>query len=119
MPSHTLGPWRIEGQFDAEVEVEILNSFGFTICEIGPALEDWEPDEIANAHLIAAAPELLESLQTMTAFAHAYVGDDPKGLALVAKATAVIFKAQGQLQTSPGRAEQSPTKPQEPTEAKA
>ena len=45
----------------------------------------------------AAAPELLESLQTMTALAHVYVGDDPKGLALVAKATAAIFKAEERL----------------------
>jgi|HubBroStandDraft_2_1064218.scaffolds.fasta_scaffold186717_3 hypothetical protein len=69
------------------------------------------------ARLFAAAPELLESLQVMTALAHAYVGDDPKGLALVAKATEAIFKAEGRI-PAPGRAEQSPTEPQNPTEAK-
>ncbi len=49
----------------------------------------------ATANLLAASWEMLESLQEMTALAHAYVGEDPKGLALVAKATAIIFKVQG------------------------
>jgi len=49
--------------FDAEVGITIMSVHGYTICEIGPAVGDWEPDEIANAHLVAAAPELLEACQ--------------------------------------------------------
>jgi hypothetical protein len=63
MPAHTLGPWHVEGEFDAEAEITIMSVHGYTICEISPAVGDWEPDEIANAHLFAAAPELLEACQ--------------------------------------------------------
>lgn len=63
--AHTPGPWNIDGQFDSEISVEILSGRAddpkaIQICELVPFLEDWTPEEIANARLIAAAPELLE-----------------------------------------------------------
>ena len=109
MSKHTPGPWITTGKYssrweDANDDEETVRR----VIEVKKALEPRPPDamivcevneqggvEIANAHLIAAAPELLEALVNMTALAHAYVGDDPKGLALVAKATAAIFKAEG------------------------
>jgi hypothetical protein len=54
----------------------------------------------ATAKVLAAAdliPELLESLQDMTAFSRVYVGDDPGGIRLVAKSTALIMLLQEKL----------------------
>lgn len=51
--------WHIDGLFDADVNVDIRDENDFAICEIGPFEEDWTPEEIQRAHLIAAAPELL------------------------------------------------------------
>jgi hypothetical protein len=62
-PAHTPGPWRIEGQFDAEVSIEIRSATDVTICELEPFIENWEVEDIANARLIAAAPELLQNLR--------------------------------------------------------
>ena len=61
--SHMSGPWRIDGLFDSEVDVVILAADGCTVCVIAPFLENWEPEEIANANLIVAAPELLAALK--------------------------------------------------------
>jgi len=83
MSAPLFGPW--ERRF-----WEIYDSKGNRVCDV---MQHGNLDE--RCDLIAAAPELLEALSNMTALAHAYVGDDPKGLALVAKATAAIFKAQG------------------------
>ena len=59
---YTPGPWKVEGEFDAEVPVTIVGQDDRMIIEIEPYfLGEWEPHEIANARLIAAAPELLEA----------------------------------------------------------
>jgi len=61
---HTKAPWRIDGEpFDAEVGVDIIGVDDITICEVHPLCEDWTNEEIANARLIAAAPELLAALK--------------------------------------------------------
>jgi hypothetical protein len=99
--NHTPGPWTID------------EKNGFVICSDNPIADrlicdpSWDEDtgqswaEVeANCRLIAAAPEMLEALQNMTAMAHVYAGDDPKALALVAKATEVIFKAKGKATTN-------------------
>ena len=64
---HTPGPWRIDGQFDAEVSVEIFSG-EILVCEIGPFLEDWHETEIANTRLMAAAPDLLDALRVAESF---------------------------------------------------
>lgn len=67
--THTPGPWVIDGLFDADTGVDILavedparREDGVKICEVLPFDEDWTELEIANAHLISAAPELLDAL---------------------------------------------------------
>jgi hypothetical protein len=69
---YTPGPWVIDGLFDADTGVDILavedpsrREDGVKICEVLPFVEDWTELEIANAHLIAAAPELLEALKAV------------------------------------------------------
>jgi len=61
-------PWRIEGNFDAEVSVVIYSDDNECVCEIEPFLEEWTEAEIARVRLIAAAPELLDACTTTLAF---------------------------------------------------
>lgn len=84
---HTPGPWHILGDFDADVSVEIAESSDIAIAEISPIGEEWSAEEIANAHLIAAAPELLAALKRCSPLL------EPHTAALQAKAA--IAKAEG------------------------
>ena len=52
-PKHTPGPWTQHG---LEIHGEIF------ICDVNENPKDRE-EHIANAHLIAAAPEMLEALE--------------------------------------------------------
>lgn len=53
--------WHVDGQFDADVCVDIRDEDDSAICEVGPFEEDWTPGDIQRVHLIAAAPDLLEA----------------------------------------------------------
>lgn len=70
--SHTLGPWRLAatpderdlwwGQFDIPAECVVVGWAGIPVCatnDDGAATEE----DVANAHLVAAAPDLLEALK--------------------------------------------------------
>lgn len=90
-PQHTPGPWRVRGK-----------TFNLQIAIVGPSgeLSDsiayaWgQNDEAeANARLIAAAPELLEALESAVG-AMQVLGHPPKYGAL-AKAQAALAKARG------------------------
>ena len=59
------GDWRIEGQFDDGVTVEIRDEHDGLICELEPLTGEWTESEIARARLIAAAPEVLACLREM------------------------------------------------------
>ena len=133
--THTPGPWRIEGEFDAETGVSVVADLdGGTglICELEQLCGEWDESEIGDAHLIAAAPELLASLKEtkdaaavlmllIADFTRIYEIDlelmidqrlfDGFGV----RAQAAIAKAEG---TSPGRANRS-SGPTRPTEAKS
>lgn len=62
--------WFIDGLFDDDVSVEIRDGSpdGETVCEILPFLECWTAKEIARAHLISAAPDLLIACSVVTAY---------------------------------------------------
>ena len=65
-PRWTPGPWRVDGQFDAEVDVDIVSdSEDLLICSIEPVMEVWTASEVANVRLMAAAPELYDELTEM------------------------------------------------------
>lgn len=59
MPKHTPGPWKIDENEDLPLAVIEGTEEGTGIAEIGPRT----PELIANAHLIAAAPDMLEALK--------------------------------------------------------
>jgi len=72
MSRHTPGPWKLE-QSDDPRDFIVTEPSGRTVCEPNDPLYDCEPEEgerrisleeaLANARLIAAAPQLLEALQ--------------------------------------------------------
>ncbi len=111
---HTPGPWTVEDigtdclfirgnvpQEGANAELREYYSNLATVTQRGPhpryggGIE--RATTLANAHLIAAAPELLQALAETLAFceANTFGGDDTA--ALIAKARAAIAKATKEL----------------------
>lgn len=93
---HTPGPWKLEGnpRFDEETGC-YAGGYGIVgeleiICELCERLAPLEAE--ANARLIAAAPELLETLERLTYEAERRAGV-PKHF--IAQARAAIAKAEG------------------------
>jgi hypothetical protein len=58
-------PWRVEGKFDAEVGVTIVNADGSDVCEFYPETGAWSREEIVSARAMAAAPEMLRALDDL------------------------------------------------------
>lgn len=56
---HTPGPWKV-----AAASLDVWEDGGYTICEVYPPSAN-SPEKVANARLIAAAPELLEALEML------------------------------------------------------
>lgn len=80
--THTPGPWDVSfGRNDAAIHA------GGTIAMIDDVMTGWR----ANARLIAAAPELLGSLEDMLAVLEARGADGPA----MDRARAAIAKAKG------------------------
>jgi hypothetical protein len=101
---HTPGPWRVtysdDGGFQVGVELHD-GAFDVVICVRG----SWThrvKESLANARLIAAAPELLAALKEMREFIRIRFPDDslasgnwPTVKPLVEKWDAAIAKAEG------------------------
>jgi len=74
MTEHTKGPW-IAGKFSSVVGWPVVGSGGRLICDMAfprhlagdeaPKVVAFKAEVAANARLIAAAPDLLEALQTV------------------------------------------------------
>jgi hypothetical protein len=58
-PKHTPGPWTIQAADDITTTVDIRGARGLLVAEVS----DSSTEDVANARLIAAAPELLWELQ--------------------------------------------------------
>ncbi|HCF2412865.1 TPA: hypothetical protein NIA64_003513 [Pseudomonas aeruginosa] len=96
---HTPGPWMIERYADGLIQivgnVRVVSDDEEYVTTVVEALN---PDDEADAHLIAAAPELLEALQGMLEVYGGQYNDDclPKSsseLDLIQQARAAIAKA--------------------------
>lgn len=89
MSEHTPGPWETNGTWVSE-ENDPGHNVGICICEPRPEIQ-------ANAHLIAAAPDLLMAAKSARALLMAYHGEfasddyDPTWL----KLDSAISKASG------------------------
>lgn len=91
---HTPGPWAVEKRYGDVVDVN-----GRTLCVHGMALTSTEEAK-ANSLLMAAAPELLATLQELVAdIADRFDMDSPStnpGIkSAIAEARAAIAKAEG------------------------
>jgi hypothetical protein len=93
---HTMGPWIIDGTQGEELVILQANDAPETIASLG---DDYSPENMANARLIAAAPELLEALQAvleMDVKGHSLLDRlqfSPTGRALSEKCLSAIAKA--------------------------
>ena len=88
MPEHTPGPWYLE--WDGG-EQRIAKD-GIGIARIEPWLGDFAEEQASNAHLLKAAPEILEALEVLVA--ECTVATESENFALWAAQDA-IAKARG------------------------
>lgn len=72
---HTPGPWHSTGRYVGSGHAKM------NICECSDNSGCWSnaPEAVANARLIAAAPELLEALNKLTSFVVTEVVDSCNG----------------------------------------
>lgn len=95
---HTAGPWTVGTS--KKGNVAIIGGFG-VVTEVNPApCNDGVGELDANAHLIAAAPEMLKSLNDIFAFLDKKDGDhlemtNAKWNTICAHARQAIVKAKG------------------------
>ena len=91
-PKHTPGPWGYDGAYD----VVMRDDVGAWIACVNFEHVD-EEQAVADAHLIAAAPEMLEALKRLRAVATQSLDIDliDGGLDALAEVDAAIAKAEG------------------------
>ena len=104
MSAHTPGPWRITDRYG--VLTYQVGIDGRTVCTVWPRQQGHRPSVVdtepwpegeANARLIAAAPDLLESLRELAELAALQFGMPPPGAdGPLQKALAAIAKADGE-----------------------
>ena len=104
MSAHTPGPWRITDRYG--VLTYQVGIDGRTVCTVWPRQQGHRPSGVdtepwpegeANARLIAAAPDLLESLRELAELAVMQFGAPPAGAdGPLPRALAVIAKADGE-----------------------
>ena len=96
---HTPGPWRWVPQPDYSWQYQDLMSASGEVVLSGEEAPDPSGIEIshANARLIAAAPELLDALEALIAYAAQEIGLDPEECVggPFAPARAAIAKVRG------------------------
>lgn len=85
----TPGPWMLSGRTVYALNDQGFNRFSAQVQDAHTSAVELE----ANARLIAAAPELLEALEALTAN---YADVEPGGSKNVDKARAAIAKATGE-----------------------
>lgn len=78
----TPGPWFVSGQITKYVEARICGGMIQEVAACGPTDADggYGEQQIANATLIAAAPDLLEALEGMIGLFPTGVEDDGSGI---------------------------------------
>ena len=97
MSEHTPGPWKIERHYDSGYK-NISAQKHTALAQVVWCMEDEDrsPECEANAHLIAAAPELLDALCYLLE-ASSGQGPHEQWLAAMDQARAAIAKATGVL----------------------
>jgi hypothetical protein len=97
MSKHTPGPWKYSPQTERVYFTDKKSGEEPPICEmaVSDIMAIQNEDEVAaNAHLIAAAPELLEALKAVRAWLNDYNGH--MGVPQTKMIRAAIAKAEGE-----------------------
>lgn len=105
--NHVLGPWKILEEGDdfitRTIIIDHVKPTPRNLSEVCIVTTGSFSDEVeeANAHLIAAAPDLLEALEGLESYAPTIIGESPstfdKGLhSAIVKAKAAMKKAKGE-----------------------
>jgi DNA-binding FadR family transcriptional regulator len=78
--AHTPGPWALlDRAEDSRILTHITNG-AHIVCTLGTTRTDGSPNHVANAALIAAAPQMLEALcAALEAMGDAYDARDAAG----------------------------------------
>ena len=93
MSKHTPGPWRVKIYKPYRTEAIIVNDDG----EIASVDLACMPGAEADAHLIAAAPDMLEALEAIAPMLpHGAVDNDPQWAAAIIAVRAAIKTARGE-----------------------
>lgn len=98
MQGHTHGRWYVDGH-----EIKVLRpereQLGAGVAETVCTMESSLPpaETVANAALIAAAPELLEALEDMTDYVDRCMQLGSRGQKVMTAARAAIARAKGEL----------------------
>jgi phage tail sheath gpL-like len=94
MLNHSITPWKTTRSFSHEYIRNIKDAQGELIAQVCE-LDDGLNETIANARLMAAAPELLAALQGMIEYFVDYSWDDYSDTETLQAARAAIAKATG------------------------
>lgn len=90
----TPGPWFVSSANKEDYEIGIQSAIGYQwhVCDV---CDDMPDDHVANAHLIAAAPELYDALEGLL---QNYKYNKRKGLGIspIMKAQKALAKARGE-----------------------
>lgn len=98
--THTPGPWKLDGNSEDGWRIRAQDSSlpgkitFITVAMIGGWASKYEKEETANVRLIAAAPDMLEALQSI--IYHDERGQGQGYKEAMDKAAAVIAKAMGE-----------------------
>lgn len=93
MNKHTPGPWRVKIYKPYRSEAIIVNNDG----EIASVDLACMPGAEADAYLIAAAPDMLEALESIAPMLpHGVVDSDPQWAAAINAVRVAIKKARGE-----------------------
>jgi hypothetical protein len=60
---HTPGPWALLDREENSRTLTHITNGAHIVCTLGTTRTDGSPNHSANAHLIAAAPDLLDALE--------------------------------------------------------
>jgi hypothetical protein len=103
MNKHTPGPWAIKFRGDHSAYISLGDpTTGGPHKQFDIAFDSRHPSDVADARLIAAAPDLLAALKALLAVAPpkapgagVIVGSEEKHKAAIAAARAAVAKAEG------------------------
>lgn len=94
--NHTPGPWALLDREENSRTLTHITNGAHIVCALGTTRTDGSPNHYTNAHLIAAAPDLLSALRFLLADYVAIEGEKLTGSSVpVEKAMAAISKAEG------------------------